>query len=46
MKLSSLSDENSAHQDKAQSKTITKYTTTAKQQKEDRETKKPQKELK
>jgi hypothetical protein len=29
MKLSSLSDENSTHQDKAQNQTITKYTTTA-----------------
>jgi hypothetical protein len=29
MKLSSLSDENSTYQDKAQDQTITKYTTTA-----------------
>ncbi len=29
MKLSSLSDENSTYQDKAQNQTITKYTTTA-----------------
>ncbi len=43
MKLSSLSDENSTHRDKAQNQTITKYATTAHSDK-NIEKPKPQKE--
>jgi hypothetical protein len=43
MKLSSLSDENSTHQNKAQNQTITKYTITANSDKNIKKPK-PQKE--